>query len=138
MAQAQKAALADFDKYLYATDRAILAGKPNLISVGDLRIWLEHFGQDVVEQTIIPRRTLMRRKARREKLTADETDKAMRVARISLHAERVFHGFERAHGWLTRPLAKFSGQSPLDLLKTESGGKLVEQTLGQIEHGMFG
>ncbi len=115
----------------------MVAGKPNVISIRDLQLWLRHFGSEAVEQTIIPRRTFMRRKARNEKLSEAETDKALRVARITIHAEKVFHGIGRAREWLSRNNSKFGGQPPLSLLRSDVGARMVEETLFQIEHGMF-
>ena len=139
MAQKPKAALEqiDFDQFIFKAEKALYAGKENTISVRDLQLWRTRLGAEMIDETIIPRRTLMRRKAKKEKLSMDETDKALRVARITIHAQRVFHGAERAKEWLLRKNPKFGGQPPYLLLKSDLGSSLVEETLLQIEHGIF-
>ncbi|MBZ5729411.1 MAG: hypothetical protein LAP87_31105 [Acidobacteriia bacterium] len=49
-----------------------------------------------MKQSIVPRRTLAHRIARHQPLSPGESDKAVRVARISAMAEQVFGEPERA------------------------------------------
>jgi putative toxin-antitoxin system antitoxin component (TIGR02293 family) len=86
---------------------------------------------------VIPARTLKHRRARREPLTRDESDKLARLVRIFDHTVRVFGDAERARAWLNKPKRRFDGRSALEMLRTEIGGRAVEEMLGQIEHGMF-
>lgn len=86
---------------------------------------------------VIPARTLKHRRARREPLSPDESDKFARLVRIFDHAVKVFSGVERARIWLNKPKRRFGGRTPIDMLRTETGGRLVEEMLFQIEHGMF-
>jgi putative toxin-antitoxin system antitoxin component (TIGR02293 family) len=67
----------------------------------------------------------------------EESSCAARVARITAHAERVFGKKEKAHHWLREPSRTLGGAVPLDLLKTEAGAILVEQTLHRIDYGML-
>jgi putative toxin-antitoxin system antitoxin component (TIGR02293 family) len=90
-----------------------------------------------VYQLIVPRRTLAHRMAKRQPLSREESDKAVRVARITTMAEQVFGEPERAWRWLREPKRRFGGKTPLDMLATDAGASLVEETIGQIEHGMF-
>ena len=90
-----------------------------------------------VYEVVIPARTLKHRRARKEPLSRDESDKLARLARIFDHAVRVFDGRERARLWLEEPKRRFAGRTPLAMLATETGGRLVEEFLGQIEYGMF-
>ncbi len=87
-------------------------------------------------QLIVPRRTLAHRIARREPLSRDESDKAVRVARLVAQAEQVFDDPTRAWRWMRKPKAQFGGRTPLELLATEAGARLVEELLMQIDHGM--
>ena len=64
-------------------------------------------------------------------------DRAVRLARITAHAERVFGNDEKAHGWLREPSRTLGGTVPLDLLRTETGAQLVEQTLHRYDYGML-
>ena len=90
-----------------------------------------------VYDVVIPARTLKHRRARKEPLSRDESDKLARLARIFDHAVRVFDGRERARFWLEEPKPRFGDRTPLAMLTTETGGRLVEEFLGQIEYGMF-
>ena len=89
-----------------------------------------------VNALIIPRRTLVHRKARSERLTSDESDRAVRLARITSMAEEIFGADDRAARWLRKPKTRFEGQTPMQMLQTESGARLIEQMLLQLEHGM--
>jgi putative toxin-antitoxin system antitoxin component (TIGR02293 family) len=86
---------------------------------------------------VIPARTLKHRRARREPLSRDESDKLARVVRTFDHAVRVFSEPERARAWLEEPKRRFQKRTPLEMLRTETGGRMVEEFLGQIEYGMF-
>jgi len=86
---------------------------------------------------VIPARTLKHRRARREPLSRDESDKLARLVRIFDHAVRVFDGIERARTWLNEPKRRFEGRTPIEMLRTEIGARMVDEFLGQIEYGMF-
>jgi putative toxin-antitoxin system antitoxin component (TIGR02293 family) len=75
--------------------------------------------------------------ANHQPLTKDESDRAVRVARITAMAERVFGEPERAWCWLRKPKRNFEGRTPLEMLATEAGARLVEEMLAQIDHGIF-
>jgi putative toxin-antitoxin system antitoxin component (TIGR02293 family) len=84
---------------------------------------------------IVPRRTLVHRRSRREALTHDESDRAVRIARISSLAEDVFGNDEKAGRWLRKAKTRFDGRSPLEMLRTEAGARLVEEMLLQLDYG---
>ena len=90
-----------------------------------------------IYDVVIPARTLKHRKARREPLSRDESDKLARLIRIFDQAVRVFGDREKALHWLRKPLRRFSGRTPLEMLPTEFGARMVEEALGQIDFGMF-
>jgi putative toxin-antitoxin system antitoxin component (TIGR02293 family) len=87
-------------------------------------------------QLILPRRTLAHRLANRERLSKDESDKAVRVARITAMAELVFGAPERAWRWMRKPKRRFRGKTPIELLASEAGARIVEEMLVQIDDGM--
>lgn len=39
--------------------------------------------------------------------------------------------------WLYKEIDSLGGKSPIDLLKTKEGCKLVEQVIKQIEYGIY-
>lgn len=90
-----------------------------------------------IYDVVIPARTLKHRRARRETLSADESDKLARLVRTFDHAVSVFGDAERAREWLGRPKKRFDQRTPMQMLRTDLGGRMVEEMLGQIEHGMF-
>jgi putative toxin-antitoxin system antitoxin component (TIGR02293 family) len=86
---------------------------------------------------VLPRRTLAHRRGRGEPLTAEESDRAVRLARIAALTERVFGDAEKAHRWLRRRARRFGGRAPLQIIATEAGARLVEELLYQIDEGYF-
>ncbi len=88
-----------------------------------------------IYRLIVPRRTLVHRKTRREPLTHEESDRAVRIARIASLAEEVFGDDAKAARWLRKPKSRFSGRTPFDLLSTEAGARLVEEMLLQLDYG---
>jgi putative toxin-antitoxin system antitoxin component (TIGR02293 family) len=89
-----------------------------------------------IYELVLPRRTLAHRRAKHQPLTREESDKAVRLARITALAEQVFGDEEKASRWLRQPKRRFGSRTPLDLLSTEAGARLVEEMLYQIDDGM--
>jgi putative toxin-antitoxin system antitoxin component (TIGR02293 family) len=87
-------------------------------------------------QLIVPRRTLAHRIAKRQPLSQEESDKAVRVARVTSMAERAFRETEKAWRWLRKPKRRFEGKTPIEMLATEAGARLVEEMILQLEYGM--
>jgi putative toxin-antitoxin system antitoxin component (TIGR02293 family) len=89
-----------------------------------------------VHQLIVPRRTLAHRIARHQALSKEESDKAVRVARVTAMAEQVFGEAERAWRWLRKPKRQFGSKTPIEMLATEAGARLVEELVAQIDYGL--
>jgi putative toxin-antitoxin system antitoxin component (TIGR02293 family) len=85
---------------------------------------------------IVPRRTLTHRRARHEALSREESDRAVRLARIAALGEQVFGDSGRAWHHLRTTKHQFKGRSPLQLTATEAGARLVEELLYRIDEGM--
>ena len=96
-----------------------------------------HFTTEEIASVVTPIRTLQRRIAKGEVLTGDETDRAVRLARIADHAERVFGNREKAGRWLRKANSTLEGRTPIELLRTETGARKVEEALIRIDHGIF-
>jgi len=90
-----------------------------------------------VEYLVIPRRTLAHRKQKKQRLTAEESDRLARIARVTTLAEETFGDAERAARWLRKPNRGLGGAVPLELLGTGEGAIVVQQALGQVAHGIF-
>lgn len=86
---------------------------------------------------VIPARTLKHRRQRQEPLNLDESDRLARVARVYLLALRVFGNPEKARRWLSKPKTRLDEQTPISMLRTDLGGRQVEEMLIQIDEGMF-
>ena len=95
------------------------------------------YSDEEIFTLVVPKRTLARRRAADEPLTVEETDKALRLARIAVQAERVFGEPEKAHRWLRKAKRDLKGGTPLAYLASEAGARVVEEMLHRIEHGMF-
>jgi putative toxin-antitoxin system antitoxin component (TIGR02293 family) len=90
-----------------------------------------------VDALVIPLRTLQHRRSRREKLTVEESDRVLRVVRLLSQAESVYGSRERALSWLRRSHPRLQGRSPLEMARTNTGSRIVEDLLMQIDEGMF-
>ncbi|MDP2787148.1 MAG: DUF2384 domain-containing protein [Pseudomonadota bacterium] len=86
---------------------------------------------------IIPERTLQHRVKNGERMTPAESERAYRIANVIALADRVFGNHEKGMRWLHNPMRHLEGQSPLDVLDTDIGARLVEEALGQIDAGYF-
>jgi putative toxin-antitoxin system antitoxin component (TIGR02293 family) len=85
---------------------------------------------------VMPRRTLAHRKLKRQPLTPDESDKVLRLARVTALAEVVFGDGGKALKWLRARKHRFGERSPLALLATDAGTRLVEDMLWRLDEGM--
>jgi putative toxin-antitoxin system antitoxin component (TIGR02293 family) len=90
-----------------------------------------------ISDIVISPRTLKHRKSRKEKLSSVETDKALRVARIVDLADRVFGSRMKALLWLRSADDRLDHRTPMQMLVNESGGRLVESMLWQIDEGIY-
>jgi putative toxin-antitoxin system antitoxin component (TIGR02293 family) len=90
-----------------------------------------------IDAVIIPLRTLQHRRSRREKLTVEESDRVVRVIRALSLAESIYGSRPEALAWMRRPHPRLDGRTPLSLLNTDTGGRIVEEMLIQIDAGMF-
>ncbi len=109
------------------------------VPVATMTSFVASSGLELAElyDVVIPARTLKHRRARKEALSRDESDKLARLIRIYDQAVRVLGDREKALHWLRKPLRRFAGRPPLEMLRTEFGARMVEEMLGQLDYGMF-
>lgn len=88
-------------------------------------------------EVVIPPRTLKHRRARKEPLNLDESDRLARVARLYDLGVQVFGNPDKARRWLSKPKHRFEERTPLAMMRTEMGGRGVEEMLYQIDEGVF-
>jgi len=86
---------------------------------------------------VAPPRTLAHRRANAERLTVEESDRAVRLARVVAQTESVFGNKDKAMAWLRQPMKRFEGHTPIEMLATDVGSRLVEEALVQIDEGFF-
>jgi putative toxin-antitoxin system antitoxin component (TIGR02293 family) len=88
-----------------------------------------------IDRFVIPQRTRRHRAGKKQPLTIDESDRAVRLLRIQTVAEDTFGSKEKANIWLRRPLAELGGETPLDIARTEAGARVIETILAKIAWG---
>jgi uncharacterized protein (DUF2384 family) len=62
---------------------------------------------------------------------------AKSIVEVTARAMEVFGTREKALRWLNSPVRSLGDQTPLSLLTTLEGVARVEDTLGQVEHGVW-
>ena len=88
-----------------------------------------------IDAAILPRKTLARR-IKAGMLTADQSDRLIRVAKVIALAEETFGSPDKAGAWLRRETGPLGGVSPMSLLDTTEGTSQVEQLLTRIAYGV--
>lgn len=82
-------------------------------------------------------RTQARRKLQ-GRLTAEESDRLLRAARVFGRALELHEGNRAAAvQWLASRPRALGGATPLEVSRTELGAREVETLIGRIEHGVY-
>ena len=102
----------------------------HVLGSGDLQL-SEAYG------LVASRRTLMRRRQERSRLSRGESDRLARVVRVIARAEETLGDREKAHRWLRKPNQVLADRPPLDLLDSDFGARMVERILGRIACGIY-
>jgi putative toxin-antitoxin system antitoxin component (TIGR02293 family) len=82
-------------------------------------------------------RTLSRRLASSSRLSAEESDRTVRLARVVALAKETLGSSRKASLWLQTPNRALEDERPLDLLDTDGGVRSVETILGRIAYGIY-
>ena len=96
---------------------------------------LAGMSEQEIEAFVIPQRTRRHRADKKQPLTIDESDRAVRLLRIQTLAEETFGDKEKANRWLRRPLTELAGETPIVVARTEAGARVIETILGKIAWG---
>jgi putative toxin-antitoxin system antitoxin component (TIGR02293 family) len=83
----------------------------------------------------ISQRTIKRR-LRNGRFHPDESERLIRMAKLTERAHEVFQDLESAREWLKSPQFALGGEIPLEYADTEPGSQIVEDLLGRLEHGI--
>jgi putative toxin-antitoxin system antitoxin component (TIGR02293 family) len=92
---------------------------------------------EISEKLGIPKRTLTRRLTQHSRLTAAESDRAVRLAQVYVDAAETLGDGDKAAAWLKTPNRALRGGRPLDQLDTDPGVREVEDVLGRIAYGVY-
>jgi putative toxin-antitoxin system antitoxin component (TIGR02293 family) len=92
---------------------------------------------ELSEKIGIPQRTLTRRLTQHSRLTAAESDRAVRLAQVYANAAETLGDGAKAAAWLKTPNRALRGVRPLDQLDTDPGVREVEDLLGRIAYGVY-
>ena len=91
----------------------------------------------VAKRLNIPPRPLSRRLATKSRLTHDESDRTLRMAKVVALANEVLGAEDKASRWMVAPNRALGGDRPFDRLDTELGVRSVEEILQRIAYGMY-
>lgn len=113
--------------------RAVETGLP----VGALDAVIGHVASDrftaaALKYAIVPKTTLHRR----QRLTAEESQRLERLARMAALAEQVWEDVDRAHEFLVSAQPQLDGERPVDLARTDLGAREVEDLLMKLEYSL--
>jgi len=81
---------------------------------------------------IVPKTTLHRRR----RLSAEESQRLERLARMAALAEEVWEDDALAHEFLTSAQPQLGGERPVDLARSDLGTREVEELLFRMEYGL--
>jgi putative toxin-antitoxin system antitoxin component (TIGR02293 family) len=90
-----------------------------------------------IESLGLAKRTIARRLHEHKPLSAAESERVVRLARVFAEAKHVLGEERKARRWLQKPSRALGGEIPLHLLDTDIGASAVFEELGRIEHGVF-
>jgi len=125
------------------SDMALAAAVAEGLPSGSLDAVLAHLAESAIPQgrvyqVVGNERTLQRKRREHVVLSAGESDKLARLARLAAFAEETLGSRERGYRWLGKPNRSLNGEVPIALLGTDAGAVIVEQVLGRIAHGVLG
>jgi putative toxin-antitoxin system antitoxin component (TIGR02293 family) len=97
------------------------------------RIFDDRAEQRQLMNRIVPEATFKRR---RDRLSAAESERTERIARVMASAEFVWTDRAEARRFMTTPHPALRGRSPLDAALSELGARQVEEILDKIFYGL--
>jgi putative toxin-antitoxin system antitoxin component (TIGR02293 family) len=97
------------------------------------RIFPDAASQRALMHRIVPEATYKRR---RERLSAAESERTERLARVVAMAEEVWQDPAQARRFLTTPHPEIGGKTPVDAALTELGARQAEEVMARILYGL--
>jgi putative toxin-antitoxin system antitoxin component (TIGR02293 family) len=93
--------------------------------------------QNLADILDVNKRTVTRWKAKNASLSPQQVDRMNVLRSLLALAKRVLGSEDAVKLWLNSPVFSLEGQRPIDLIKTESGRRRIENVLIQIEGGVY-
>jgi putative toxin-antitoxin system antitoxin component (TIGR02293 family) len=93
--------------------------------------------KDVAGVLDVTPKTFSRWRGRDSALSEQQADRMLILKSIFDLGEKVLGSDTSLKKWIREPVFSLDGQTPLKLLKTESGRRRIESVLHQIEYGFF-
>ena len=115
-------------------DELVAHGLPkDALKAGVAHVYLSGEDRKKLLYRIIPEATYKRR---RGTLTADESGRVERLARVFATADYVWNSEADARAFLCAPHPMLQGRTPLDVSMTELGARRVEELLWRLYYGI--
>ena len=115
-------------------DERVAHGLPkDALKAGVDRVYLSGEDRKKLLYRIIPEATYKRR---RTTLTAEESERTERLARVFATADYVWSSEADARAFLSTPHPMLRGRTPLDVSMTELGARRVEELLWKLYYGI--
>lgn len=93
--------------------------------------------KDVLVRLDISASTYFAKKKNHQALDSHATEKFIRLITVMMMATNIL-GEVDGREWLDKRIPSLGNETPLNLLDTETGHRLVVQTLLQIKYGIYG
>ncbi len=117
-----------------ALNEAVSQGLPKAaLRQTAVRVYEGKAEQRQLMNRIVPEATFKRR---RDRLSAAESERTERIARVMANAEYVWGSREDARLFVTTPHPALRGKTPLEVSMTELGARQAEEILDKIFHGL--
>ena len=115
-------------------DTAVTAGLPkrSLVLLSS-RLHHDNRVASAFKFQVVPPATWKRRV---KQLSAQESERTERIARVLASAEYVLDDQEEARQWMTSPHSELAGKTPLQTAQTEIGARRVEDVLNKLFFGL--
>lgn len=115
-------------------DKVVEAGLPKKsLKQLSTRLYPNEREAGIYQLKLIPAATLKRRT---KLLSAAESQRIERVARVLAFAEYVLDGREEAREWMNTDHPELGGKTPLETARTEIGARRVEAVLNKLFFGL--
>ena len=124
----------------YDVHEALLKGLPGsaLMTLLGSFLVLPRSGKRLETAMGVSLRTMQRKKGDAAKrLSTEQAGRTWQFAEMLARASKVLGSQEAAERWLERPAIGLDRNSPIDLLATPAGTRLVDDYLTRIEYGVY-